>query len=230
MDFTMAHPNYNFRKYHAYEAFEKRARESKRLIKRIAKGDFFKVAESEHEFLAIMPPRVPTPQEIKQAKVQQNLIKRTLLTKEEESEMDKINFNEHGIIKIKLEADKVMTLEELNYYAILKAGGLPTREELVAAGVNQGDANNFWQPVIKNNGDLDLCQLGNHRISGKRYVLHSEEPENNLPGAWIDNFTPYEYRPLGWMYVKKTSKARAVYKPNHHLETEEAKITRLMRD
>jgi len=230
MDRTQNNSTYNYRKYLAYEAFEKRARGDKKLIKFISKGDFYDIAKSEPEFKVFLPKCVPSTEEIEQAKVHQNLIKRSLLTKEQEAEIDKAAFNKKGIIKIKLLTNKVMNLEGLNKHANTKAGGLPTREELVAAGVNQGDGNNFWQPVINKNGKLDMCQIGNHRISGKRYVLWSEEPENKYSKTWMNDMTPYEFRPLDWMYVKKNPIKKTIFQSNFHLQAEEDKVTKLKKE
>jgi len=224
-DFNRNARDYNkCKRYQAYEAFEKRARSNPTLIKKIARGDFYEVAKSEHEvklgFLKLGP------NNFEAAKVQQNLIKKYLLTKEEEETMSVKAFNKNGISKVKLMNTNIMTLDQLNKHAIAKAGGLPTREELKAAGVHLGDGNNFWQPVITKNGKLDLCQIGNHRISGNRYVLWSEEPDNKYSNNWMNEAKPFEFRPLHWMYVKKSAKKSSVFQPNVQLQDEESLLNK----
>jgi len=218
--------NYNnCKRYQAYQAFEKRARSSPELIKKIARGDFYEVAKSEYELKLGGHIKIG-PNNFEDAKVQQNLVKKYLLTQEEEDQMNLKAFNKNGISKVKLMNTNVMTLEQLNKHAIAKAGGLPTREELQAAGVHQGDGNNFWQPVITKNGKLDLCQIGNHRISGNRYVLWSEEPDKKYPNNWMNEAKPFEFRPLVWMYVKKSAKKSSVFQPNVQIQDEELMLNK----
>jgi len=84
--------------------------------------------------------------------------------------------------------------------------------------------------VINKNGKLDMCQIGNHRISGKRYVLWSEEPENKYSKTWMNDMTPYEFRPLDWMYVKKNPIKKTIFQSNFHLQAEEDKVTKLKKE
>jgi len=119
--------------------------------------------------------------------------------------MDKAAF-EKGITKIKLDTG-VLTLEELKKWAEKHAKGLPTREELIEAGVHQGYCNDFWQPVInKQNDKLDLCQLGNDLKTKERYGLYSEYTLKDKPENWQNGREAHLYRPLNWMYVKRCDK------------------------
>jgi len=168
---THENPDYDYCKYRAYEAVEKRARNDKALLKEIAKGDFYEIADKQPELIEAQKKNI----KFKKLKIikNQTQAKRMVLNLEEELKMDRSAF-ENGIVKIKIDDDQALNMKEYKEFAEKHAGGLPTKEELVSAGVYQGWCTNFWQPVLNSDKEIDLCQLGSQKLSDKQYSLYTE--------------------------------------------------------
>ena len=97
----------------------------------------------------------------------------------------------HGLVELR--AGHALTWEEARQQADDEAGGLPTCNELRAAGVSAGDGVDLWMPVQRADGKKgDYCQIGNHQLNKERYISHIDAFG---PTSWHANTNAAGWRP-----------------------------------
>jgi len=96
-----------------------------------------------------------------------------------------------GLVEVRI--SHAVTWSEARLLAEQTAGGLPTCDELRAAGVTAGDGVDLWMPVRRPDGrEGDYCQIGNHPMNRTRYISHIDA--YGMP-AWFTNKNPAGWRP-----------------------------------
>ena len=97
----------------------------------------------------------------------------------------------HGLVELR--AGHALTWEEARQQADDEAGGLPTCDDLRAAGVSAGDGIDLWMPVQRADGRKgDYCQIGNHPHNKERYISHIDAYG---PTSWHTNTDAAGWRP-----------------------------------
>jgi len=140
----------NFKKYKIYEAFEKKARNDKDLIKKIANGDFYDIAENRNNSCT-------KKNEIQEIKKNYIIKKRKNFTYNDEVKNIEAAFKK-GIVRIPIK--HAVNYDEAKLIAEEKAYRLPTRWELINSGANEGNCVNFFTFVLNDDGK-DMVQMGN---------------------------------------------------------------------
>ena len=101
-----------------------------------------------------------------------------------------------GLVEVRI--SHAVTWSEARLLAEQTAGGLPTCDELRAAGVTAGDGVDLWMPVRRPDGrEGDYCQIGNHPMNRTRYISHIDA--YGMP-AWFTNKNPAGWRPGVCLY------------------------------
>merc|ERR1711874_481225 len=117
-----------------YENFEKKARNDKELIKKIANGCFYQVAQQDslvkEVFFEEYKKQIP---EIKEKYI---VKKRNVFPYEDEVKNVEEAF-EKGIVRIPIEY--AVNFDEAKQIAEKMAAGLPTRQELIESGAHEAD-------------------------------------------------------------------------------------------
>jgi len=58
----------------------------------------------------------------------------------------------------------------------------------------------FWMYVQRNDGELDVVQIGNHPYAKERYISHKEIWG---PACWLNGYHTDHWRPTDYIYAKR---------------------------